>query len=240
MGPSFPSLSFFSSHPPSQDISSFVDQPDVITHVAVVNPKPAVFVDDISSLMVLCTPVSVLLIGLSISPLPGTNRKDIKMYATDMSVSTDVEMSSVVGTPQGRIFMAGSQDGCLYELHYQQLESWFGKRVHLINHSVGAVQSLFPRFSSPKPDGRSSLHSLSSSHLHLPSRPHRLCHLRPQTQLFVLPLCQKRHFSLSSCLGKNSSARTDPRQPVQIRSRKSPCLTSNKPVQFPNHRIACC
>ncbi|KAG8219746.1 nucleoporin [Butyriboletus roseoflavus] len=137
-----------------QDITSFVDQPDVITHVAVVHPKPSVFVDEISSIMVLCTPVSVLLIGLSTSPLPQSNRKDIKMYATDMSVSTDVEMSSVIGTPQGRIFMAGSQDGSLYELHYQQSESWFGKRVHLINHSVGAVQSLFPRFSSPKPDDR--------------------------------------------------------------------------------------
>ncbi|KAH0838249.1 nucleoporin [Lanmaoa asiatica] len=136
------------------DITFFVDQPDVITHVTVVNPKPAVFVDEISSIMVLCTPVSVLLIGLSTLPLPQSNRKDIRMYATDMSVSTDIEMSSVVGTPQGRIFMAGSQDGCLYELHYQQSESWFGKRVHLINHSVGAVQSLLPRFSSPKPDDR--------------------------------------------------------------------------------------
>ncbi|KAN0100556.1 Non-repetitive/WGA-negative nucleoporin C-terminal domain containing protein [Tylopilus felleus] len=137
-----------------QDINSFVDQPDVITHVAVVNPKPNVFVDEISSVMVLCTPVSVLLIGISTSPIPQTNRKDIRMYATDMSVSTDVEMSSVVSTPHGRIFMVGSQDGCLYELHYQQSESWFGKRVHLINHSVGTVQSLFPRFSSPKPDDR--------------------------------------------------------------------------------------
>ena len=162
MGPSLPFFHFLTSPPHSQDISSFVDQPDVITHVAVVTPKQAVFVDEISFLMVLCTPVSVLLIGLSVSPLSESNRKDIKMYATDMSVSTDVEMSSVVGTPQGRIFMAGSQDGCLYELHYQQSESWFGKRVHLINHSVGAVQSLFPRFSSPKPDG-SSFDSLLSS-----------------------------------------------------------------------------
>lgn len=149
--------------PHSQDISSFVDQPDVITHVALVKPRPNVFVDEISSVMVLCTPVSVLLIGLSTSPLPQSGRKDISMYATDMSVPTDVEMSSVVGTPQGRIFMAGSQDGCLYELHYQQSESWFGKRVHLINHSVGTVQSLFPRFSSPKPDGRSSLDSFPLS-----------------------------------------------------------------------------
>lgn len=158
--------------------------------------------------MVLCTPVSVLLIGLSVSPIPQSNRKDIKMYATDLSVSTDVEMTSIVGTPQGRIFMAGSQDGCLYELHYQQSESWFGKRVQLINHSVGAVQSLFPRFSSPKPDGPSYLDSLSSSHPP-PSRPHRLRRLRSQTQLPVHPFRQKRHLALSPRLGKSSSTRSD-------------------------------
>ncbi|KIJ68529.1 hypothetical protein HYDPIDRAFT_82110 [Hydnomerulius pinastri MD-312] len=138
-----------------QEISSFVDQPDVITHVAVVKSKPGVFVDEITSVMVICTPVSVLLIGLSISSVVGPNNrphKEIKMYATDMSVSTDVEMTSVAGTQDGRILMCGSQDGSLYELHYQQSESWFGKRIQLINHSVGGVQSLFPRFTSPKPE----------------------------------------------------------------------------------------
>ncbi|KAH7928555.1 nucleoporin [Leucogyrophana mollusca] len=140
-----------------QEISSFVDQPDVITHVAVVKPKPGVFIDEISSIMVICTPVSVLLIGLSTSSVVGPNnrpRKDIKMYATDMTVATDIEMTSVAGTQDGRIFMCGSQDGALYELHYQQSESWFGKRVQLINHSVGGVQSLFPRFTAPSQEDR--------------------------------------------------------------------------------------
>ncbi|KAF8846309.1 nucleoporin [Paxillus ammoniavirescens] len=140
-----------------QEISSFVDQPDVITHVAVVNPRHGVFVDEITSVMVICTPVSVLLIGLSISSVVGSNNrthKEIKMYATDMSAATDVEMTSVAGTQDGRIFMCGLQDGSLYELHYQQSESWFGKRVQLINHSVGGVQSLFPRFTSPKLEDR--------------------------------------------------------------------------------------
>ncbi|EIW86790.1 nucleoporin [Coniophora puteana RWD-64-598 SS2] len=142
-----------------QEISSFVDQPDVITHVAVVKPKQGVFIDDITSVMVICTPVSILLIGLSINSVTGLNsrsHKDIKMYATDMSVSSDVEMTSVAGTSDGRVFMCSSQDGCLYELHYQQNESWFGKRVQLINHSVGSMQSLLPRFTSPRPEDRTT------------------------------------------------------------------------------------
>ena len=140
----------------SQELSSFVDQPDVITNVALVKPKSGVFIDEITSLLVICTPLTVLLIGVSTHSVPGPNnqtRKDIKLYATDMSVQVDVEMSSVVGTPDGRIFMCGSQDGHLYELHYQEKEGWFGKRVQLINHSVGGMQSLLPRLGSSSAEG---------------------------------------------------------------------------------------
>ncbi len=71
-----------------------------------------------------------------------------------MSVSSDVEMTSVIGTSDGRIFMCGLQDGNLYELHYQEKEGWFGKRVQLINHSVGGVQSLIPRLTASKAEGK--------------------------------------------------------------------------------------
>lgn len=100
-------------------------------------------------------------------------RKDIKMYATDMSISTDVEMTSVVGTPEGRIFMCGSQDGCLYELHYQEKEGWFGKRVQLINHSVGGVQTLFPKIMN-KSDGTSFIFVFRKKHLTCAPRPYHL------------------------------------------------------------------
>lgn len=142
------------------EISSFVDQPDVITHVALVRPKRGLFIDDISSLLVICTPISVLLIGLSFSSLPGHGRahQEIRLYATDLVVATDIEMTSVIGSPDGRIFMCGSQDGNLYELHYQENESWFGKRVQLINHSVGGVQSLLPRFAASNTEGEYCLY----------------------------------------------------------------------------------
>ncbi|KAI0735282.1 nucleoporin [Earliella scabrosa] len=140
-----------------QELSSFVDQPDVITNVALVKPKSGVFIDEITSLLVICTPVTVLLLGVSTHPVPGPNnqtRMDIKLYATDMSIACDVEMSAVIGTPDGRIFMCGSQDGNLYELHYQEKEGWFGKRVQLINHSVGGMSSLLPRLSTSNTEDR--------------------------------------------------------------------------------------
>lgn len=144
----------------SQDLSSFVDQPDVITHVVIVNPKPGVFVDEINYLLVLCTPLTVILLGVSATDVPGPNRttrKEIKLFDLSMSVPCDVEMISVAGTADGRIFMAGSQDGHLYELHYQEKEGWFDRRVQLINHSVGSVQSFFPRLTGSRAEGTHKL-----------------------------------------------------------------------------------
>ena len=136
------------------EISSFVDQPHVITEVALVKPKIGLFIEEISSLLVICTPVTVLLLGVSFSSTTARQYQHIKLYATDMSVSTDVEMTSLAGTQDGRIFMCGAQDGCLYEFHYQENESWFGKRVQLVNHSVGGVQSLLPRFAALSQEGK--------------------------------------------------------------------------------------
>ena len=140
-----------------QALSSFVEQPDVIKEVALVKPKPGVFIDEIAYLLVICTPVSVLLLGVSSEVTPAAHnrtRKVLKLFATDMSLSSEVEMTSVIGTPDGRIFMCGLQDGNLYEFHYQEKEGWFGKRNQLINHSVGGVSSLFPKLTASKGEGQ--------------------------------------------------------------------------------------
>jgi len=153
----------------SQEIASFMDQPDVITHVALVKPKQGLFIDEITSLLVICTPISVLLIGVAHENqvgVDGRSRKDIKLYATDLTISTEIEMSSVVGTSEGRIFMCGQQDGNLYEFHYQAKESWFGKRVQLVNHSVGGVQSLLPRFAASGTEGETIFSALIYVDIH--------------------------------------------------------------------------
>ena len=116
------------------------------------------FIDDISHILVVCTHVSVILLGLSTSQSTGPDNRlhrDLKLYATDMTISTDgVEMSSVVGTNDGRIFMCGVGDGILYELHYQEKEAWFGKRLQLINHSAGGLSSFIPILRSAQSEGQ--------------------------------------------------------------------------------------
>jgi nuclear pore complex protein Nup155 len=134
----------------------FPVEPDVITHVAIVNPKPGVFVHEINHLLVLCTPLTVILLGVSATDVLGPShktRKEIKLFDLDMPMPCDVEMISVAGSADGRIVMASSQDGHLYEIHYQEREGWFGRRVQLINHSVGSVQSFFPRLTATRGEG---------------------------------------------------------------------------------------
>lgn len=106
--------------------------------------------------MVVCTTVSVILIGVGVATEPVVNddlRKTLKLYATDMTVSTkNVSMSCVAGTNAGRIFMAGS-DGYLYELDYASTESWFSAKTTLKNHSVSLVSSFLPSFMGVAADG---------------------------------------------------------------------------------------
>ncbi|KAG6818004.1 hypothetical protein H0H87_009159 [Tephrocybe sp. NHM501043] len=142
---------FFWDYVDGHETSSYWEErEDAIADVRLVRPKPGMFVDEITSLLVVTTPVSVFILGVSFEAPRGQGRtfRDLKLYATDLRVNTDIDMVSVIGTSDGRIFMCGAQDGCLYELHYQENESWFAKRIQLINHSVGGVQSLLPRFTS--------------------------------------------------------------------------------------------
>ena len=121
-------------------------------------PKPGIFIDEITSLLVLCTPAEVVILGLSV------NGTELKLYATDMSIKTEgIEMTSVAGTDKGRIFMCGVQDGCIYELAYQAAEGWFSKKIKLINHSIGTYGSLLPSFAS-KPNGWFVLHYARKRH----------------------------------------------------------------------------
>ena len=76
------------------------------------------------------------------------------MFATDLTIPTDnVQMTSVVGTSSGRIFMSGAQDGNLYEIVYQSKEGWFSRKCSLINHSAGGMGSFLPSILATKAAG---------------------------------------------------------------------------------------
>ncbi|KAG8684883.1 hypothetical protein FRC09_015089, partial [Ceratobasidium sp. 395] len=136
----------------SSELVRYDQQQDLISHVGLVKPKPGVFVDSIQHLLVVCTPFQVQIIGIEIV------NGEMKLYETDITLATDnVEMKSVVASKQGRIFMVGHQNGCLYELTYQAAESWFSKKSALVNHSNSGYTNFIPSLTSlimPKLDHR--------------------------------------------------------------------------------------
>jgi nuclear pore complex protein Nup155 len=91
-----------------------------IIHASLVRPRQGVFEPTPDWLLLLSTPVEVILLGLYT-----TATHDINVFETGYSVATDgANLLQIVGTPSGRIFMAGA-DGFVYELTYGDSEGWF-------------------------------------------------------------------------------------------------------------------
>lgn len=141
------------------DITTFEELTDVIVGVALVVPRPGVFVDVISHLLVLTTPTSITLVGLGYTAATGTTKRELTFYLTGLSCPTDgVSLTTIrATTSNGRIFLSSSPspltpggiggDGCLYELMYQSAEGWFSKKCTLVNLTSGSIaKAVVPSF----------------------------------------------------------------------------------------------
>jgi nuclear pore complex protein Nup155 len=158
---------------PNPELIGYEDSTHTITAIALVPPKPGVFVDTITHILVLATTAEIILLGVSAASTP-TGQKTISLYQTKMSVhrgSTDI--SVIVGSANGRIFFGGDSDTDIHELYYQQEEKWFSSRCGKINHSHPGWSSVIPPISFHRSshehltdlvidDTRNLLYSLSS------------------------------------------------------------------------------
>ncbi|KIO34705.1 hypothetical protein M407DRAFT_16664 [Tulasnella calospora MUT 4182] len=131
---------------PSSYDSYHIDGAENIHHVALVPAKPGVFVDSIGHVLVICRSSGVELVGISAPAGPSAPgvlpRRELTMFETDIKIATPMSMTTVVGTPEGRVFLAGG--GALFELTYQASDRWFSKKVELLNHSVGSWSQILP------------------------------------------------------------------------------------------------
>lgn len=146
------------AHAHSSSFSTFEELSDVIVGVALVRPRPGVFVDSIAHILVLATPSSVTLVGLGYTASESDAKKEVTFFLTGLSVPTDgVSFTTIRGTPSGRIFLSSSPDpltpggiggdGALHELVYQAQEGWFAKRCTLNNITGGGLaKSVVPSF----------------------------------------------------------------------------------------------
>jgi nuclear pore complex protein Nup155 len=108
---------------------------EVITAVALIRRRPVPGRRQSAYLLLLATPVAVNVIDLEFDPDNGVDGLDnyrdtsckvsLQRGKVEQVPTDNVTMGSIVGTPDGRVFMAGS-DGAVYELLYgRAAQGWF-------------------------------------------------------------------------------------------------------------------
>ncbi|KAG6036656.1 hypothetical protein E4U41_005580, partial [Claviceps citrina] len=134
---------------PDPELVGFEEQTHTIHAVALVPPKPGIFLKTITHVLAVATSAEMILLGLSASDTPA-GTKSVALYQTKMNLplrGNDVRVIS--GSADGRIFFGGSSDIDINELYYQSEEKWFSNRCGRINHtnpgwsSVVSLQSGF-------------------------------------------------------------------------------------------------
>jgi len=156
------------------ELNGFEEQPNSITAVKLVVPRPGVFLDKITHLLVVATTADIFLLGVGAATNPATGAKSVTLFNTGMSLSIKgIDVRVIEGSSvSGRIFFSGSGDNEVYELTYQQEEKWFASRCGKINHTSPGYTSLVPTIWSKSSqeyvldmavdDSRNLLYTLSS------------------------------------------------------------------------------
>lgn len=131
-----------------------------IIDVALVRPKSGIFNNSVEWIVVVVTPMEILLLATvfkspnqfdiqNLSNLTGSknySELDLVLLETGFTFPSDeVNMVSVCGTEDGRIFLAGS-DGNIYELTYQDQTDWFTSKCKKINRTASALSYIVPTF----------------------------------------------------------------------------------------------
>ncbi|KAI2622300.1 nucleoporin-domain-containing protein [Hypoxylon sp. NC1633] len=120
---------------PNPELIGYEDSQHSITAVKLVAPKPNVFNNVITHILVVATTSEMFLLGVAARNAP-SGAKTIELYGTRMSLALKgTEARVIAGSASGRIFFAGQADSDIYEFKYQQEEKWFSNRTEKINHT---------------------------------------------------------------------------------------------------------
>lgn len=111
-----------------------------IVGVGLATPVKGVFMESITHLLVLATPVEIVLLGVSLYGGELSHPVQLPGYSCP---TDDIVMTSIVSSDNGRIFMAGG-DGNLYELVYGTSDGWFNRRCRKVC-IAGQLGRLVPR-----------------------------------------------------------------------------------------------
>jgi nuclear pore complex protein Nup155 len=120
---------------PEAELIGFEDQPHTIHCVALVPPRPGIFVNTITNILVVATSSDIILLGVSTTDTPA-GTKAVTLYQTKMTLPLrGLDVRIISGSADGRIFFGGSGDTDVHELYYQSEEKWFSNRCGKINRT---------------------------------------------------------------------------------------------------------
>lgn len=130
---------------PNPELIGYEEQPNAITAVKLVKPRPGVFVPSITHLLVVATQAEIILIGIAAQAAPGGG-KSVSLYSTRMIVPVKgINVNTIEASAKtGRIFFGGKDNDDVWELTYQQEERWFASRCSKINHTAKGLSSALP------------------------------------------------------------------------------------------------
>ncbi|KAJ2576194.1 hypothetical protein GGH19_002380 [Coemansia sp. RSA 1807] len=132
------------------DFYSFEGQEQIIVSVALVKPRSGVFVEAVTHVLVVATPLEVFLLG--VGHRGGARGGEVTLYATQISVAADgVAMTCIAGAHDGRVFMGGN-DGGLYEFEYRASDGWLTKRARKVNLTASVASYFVPTFLAGRRD----------------------------------------------------------------------------------------
>lgn len=128
-------------HYESEDFIHYDRFNQIITSVALVRPRPGVFIERVAYLLVVATTLDITILGLLYK-----SSSDFTIIETGMTISSDqVGILSITGTIDGRIILSGT-DGNLYELAYHSEDTWFRKKCRKLNHTSSYLSYFVPTF----------------------------------------------------------------------------------------------
>lgn len=127
---------------PNPELIGYEEQPNAITAVKLVKPRPGVFVPSITHLLVVATHADIILIGIAAQSAPGGGMT-VALYNTRMHVSVNgLNVSTIEASRKtGRIFFGGRDNDDVHELTYQQEERWFASRCGQVNRTSKGMGS---------------------------------------------------------------------------------------------------
>ncbi|KAI0165587.1 nucleoporin-domain-containing protein [Xylariaceae sp. FL1272] len=129
---------------PNPELIGYEESQHSLTAVKLVAPKPGVFNEVISHILVVASTSEIVLLGVAAHSAPNGSRT-VELYQTKMALPLrGTGASHIASSANGRIFFASRSDNDIYELYYQQEEKWFSSRTGKINHTSQGWGAVVP------------------------------------------------------------------------------------------------